>query len=80
VWGTTSERHGIAVPINKGEGSFSIAISDLPLLRGTYDISVSISDHAEIHEFDHWEKRTRFEVLQDNMRDDGIVNIRASWT
>jgi ABC-2 type transport system ATP-binding protein len=80
VWGTTSERHGIAVPINKGEGSFSIAISDLPLLRGTYDISVSISDHAEIHEFDHWEKRTRFEVIQDNMRDDGMVNINASWT
>lgn len=80
VWGTTSERHGVPIPINQGEGSFSLAISDLPLLQGTYDISVSISDHGEIHEFDHWEKRKRFEVTQDNMREDGLVHFNASWT
>lgn len=80
VWGTTSERHGVPIPISKGEGSFSLAISDLPLLQGTFDISVSISDHGEIHEFDHWEKRKRFEVTQDNMREDGLVHLNASWT
>lgn len=80
VWGTTSERHGVPIPIGKGEGSFSLAIADLPLLQGTYDISVSISDHGEIHEFDHWEKRKRFEVTQDNMREDGLVHLNASWT
>ena len=80
VWGTTSERQGVPIPIQQGEGVFTLAISDLALLQGTYDISVSISDHAEIHEFDHWEKRTRFEVVQDNMREDGLVHLNTSWT
>jgi ABC-type polysaccharide/polyol phosphate transport system ATPase subunit len=80
VWGTTSERQGVNIPITRGEGSLTLGIADLPLLQGTYDISVSISDHGEIHEFDHWEKRTRFEVVQDTMREDGLIHLNTSWT
>jgi hypothetical protein len=80
VWGTTSERQGVNIPITQGEGSLTLGIADLPLLQGTYDISVSISDHGEIHEFDHWEKRTRFEVVQDTMREDGLIHLNTSWT
>ena len=36
----------------------------LPLLEGVYDLTVALTDHTEIHPYDHWERRIRFEVRQ----------------
>ena len=36
----------------------------LPLLEGVYDLTVALTDHTEMHPYDHWERRIRFEVRQ----------------
>ena len=79
VWGTSTEKQAITVPLSVGSGSATLTLNNLPLLDGTYDLSVVIADHAGIHEFDHWEKRIRFDVSQKNTYDTGIVDIRSTW-
>ena len=79
VWGTSTEKQSITVPLSVGPGTATLTLNNLPLLDGTYDLSVVIADHAGIHEFDHWEKKIRFEVSQKNTYDTGIVDIRSTW-
>ena len=52
----------------------------LPLLEGVYDLTVALSDHTEMHPYDHWERRIRFEVRQYRSYDVGVVHIPAEWT
>lgn len=79
IWGNSTEAQSIQVPIRVGPGRASLVISPLPLLDGTYDLSVAIADHAGIHEFDHWEKRIRFDVNQQNINSVGLVDIQSTW-
>ena len=79
IWGTTTDSHSIKVPIKKGPGHISLKLDHLPLLEGTYELSVVISDLAAIREFDHWEKGVRFVVIQNSFSNSGIVNIESTW-
>jgi hypothetical protein len=62
-----------------GLGKLNLEIEKLPLLNGTYEISVVVADQSEVHEFDHWEKRIRFDVQQDDNYDTGLIGISSSW-
>ena len=79
IWGNSTEAQSIPVPIEIGPGRASLVISPLPLLDGTYDLSVAIADHTGIHEFDHWEKRIRFDVNQHSIHTVGLVDIQSTW-
>jgi hypothetical protein len=79
IWGNSTEAQAIPVPIAIGSGRASLLISLLPLLDGTYDLSVAIADHAGIHEFDHWEKRIRFDVNQHGIQTVGLIDIQSTW-
>jgi hypothetical protein len=70
----------VKLPIAFGSSSLNLELNNLPLLNGTYDLSVAITDQAGIHEFDHWEKRVRFDVHQGDIYNSGLVNISSSWT
>ncbi len=61
-------------------GSVDVAIGSLPLLEGVYDLTVALTDHTEVHPYDHWERRVRFEVRQFKSYDTGLVSIPAEWT
>ena len=61
-------------------GRVDLSIASLPLLEGVYDLSVALTDHTEVHPFDHWERRVRFEVRQFRSYDSGLVHIPAEWT
>jgi hypothetical protein len=37
-------------------------------------------DHTEVHPYDFWERRIRFEVRQYKSYDTGLVSIPAEWT
>jgi ABC-type polysaccharide/polyol phosphate transport system ATPase subunit len=80
IWGTNTKRRAFALPRIHGTGSVDLQISNLPLLEGTYDLTIALSDHAEVHPFDHWEKRVRFDVHQYDTFDEGIVSIESSWS
>jgi hypothetical protein len=62
-----------------GPGRARFTFDDFPLLEGVYDLSVAISDHTEVHDYDNWDKRIRFEVHQTGIYDEGIVAVDGSW-
>jgi lipopolysaccharide transport system ATP-binding protein len=80
VWGSNTKRKGVQIPRLFGTGHVDLDIDSLPLLQGTYDLTVALSDVAEVSPFDHWEKRIRFDVHQHDTFDEGTVNIHGSWT
>jgi ABC-type polysaccharide/polyol phosphate transport system ATPase subunit len=79
VWGSNTKRRGEKLPTLRGQNSIEITIDELPILEGTYDLTVAVSDMSETHAYDHWEKKIRFEVRQFNTFDEGILNISPTW-
>lgn len=79
VWGTSTRRSGYSLGTVDGDARVDIDIPALPLLEGVYDLTLAVTDHTEIHPYDHWEKRIRFEVRQFKVFDSGIVHIESTW-
>lgn len=79
VWGSSTRRNGQALGMVTDKARVEVWIPSLPLLEGVYDLTLSISDHTEIHPYDHWEKKIRFEVRQYKAFDSGTVHIDANW-
>jgi hypothetical protein len=80
IWGTSTRRNGRTIGLIDGPASVKIEIPSLPLLEGIYDLSVGIMDSTEVHPYDFWERRIRFEVRQFKSYDNGLVSIPAEWT
>jgi ABC-2 type transport system ATP-binding protein len=79
MWGSNLKRAGVG-PIELTEnGEIRLRINDFVLLDGTYDLTVAISDLSETHEYDHWDRRIRFDVRQGRIRDEGLVYIKGLW-
>jgi ABC-2 type transport system ATP-binding protein len=79
VWGTSTRLARKTVRLIDGPGSVDLEIEALPLLDGVYDLSVSITDNTEHHAYDHWERRTRFEVRQFGTNDAGLFHMPVTW-
>ena len=79
LWGTNSKVQGVPFSIKRGSGTNSIVIPNLPLLEGTYDLSVAVADGTYSHEYDHWSKRHRFNVWQDTVKELGMVKMNSVW-
>ena len=75
VSATTTRRHGRVIPVLEKDGYVDIVIDHLPLLEGTYELSASISDWTETHQFDHHQGMLRFDVLRGLVVDDGIASL-----
>jgi ABC-2 type transport system ATP-binding protein len=80
VWGTNTRRGGRTIGRLDGPARVDLTIPALPLLEGVYDLTVALSDHTEMHPYDHWERRIRFEVRQYRSYDVGLVHIPVDWT
>ena len=39
----------------------------------------NLTDQHETYEYDHWERRVRFDVVQYNSFDEGLIQIQANW-
>ena len=79
VWSTSTKNNGIALPKVHGSGSVSLTLDSIPLLEGTYLLSVALRNGNELNEFDHIEHGYKFDVHQTNRFDEGIVGINAKW-
>jgi ABC-type polysaccharide/polyol phosphate transport system ATPase subunit len=80
VWGTNTKRKGMRIPHMQGKGFVDLDIKQLALLEGTYDLTIALSDTAEVNAFDHWEKRIRFDVHQEGNFDEGMIALESSWS
>jgi homopolymeric O-antigen transport system ATP-binding protein len=80
VWGSNTRRTGHLIARLDGPATVTLTIPSLPLLEGVYDLTVALSDHTEVHHFDWWDKRIRFEVRQYRVYDAGLVHVPGTWS
>jgi len=79
IWSSTSQRlqtplRGVADPL-----VVEIDIPVLPLLEGTYFLSMAITDATGTTEYDHCQNWVRFDVHQADLFEEGVVAIPATW-
>lgn len=79
VWGTNTKRRAFTITNVFGKGSVDFSIPRLPLLAGTYDLTVALSDLSEVNEFDHWDRKIRFSVSQHSTFDEGLAFVNGDW-
>jgi ABC-2 type transport system ATP-binding protein len=79
VWGSNTKRMGFQPATLNNSGTITLNIPELPILAGTYDLTVALTDQHETYEYDHWERRVRFDVVQYNSFDEGLIQIQANW-
>ena len=80
VWGTNTKRRAFAIGNTLGNGEIEFQIPKFPLLAGTYDLTIALSDMSEIYEFDHWDRKVRFTVSQHVTFDEGLTFVEGSWS
>ena len=68
------------IDLMEGPATVDLEIPSLSLMEGVYDLTVAVTDHTEVHPFDHWERRIRFEVRQTNIYDTGTVYMPTTFT
>ena len=80
VTGPNTSTSGYAVPRIEGEGWVDYTIDSLPLVPGTYELSVAVYDRTCTHAYDHHHRLYRFEVHRGSVGEDlGLVRIPGRW-
>jgi ABC-2 type transport system ATP-binding protein len=76
-----NNRDGNCVPDQiEGRGHIDLNVDRLMLLKGTYDVTVSINDHSILHQYDVIQKAFRFDVDPGDPYDPtGLVSLGGSW-
>ena len=79
MWGTNTKRCDHTIEINGRTGTAKFSISEFPLLEGTFDLTVAISDRSEVFPYDHRENLLRFNVVQKGTFDEGTTRFKGLW-
>lgn len=79
IWSSNSKLHNIEIPLVAGANSVEIDIASLPFLDGMFDLTVAVADSSGTHEYDHWDKRVKFNVHQRRIVDSGLVSVDCTW-
>ena len=79
VWQSSTRRNGVSIGLIKDSASVELKFPALPLLEGTYELSLGITDQTEVQLYDWWERRIRFDVRQYVNSDHGVVHIPTKW-
>ena len=80
VFATNSRRRAAPLGLFGNTGFVDLQIPRVPLLGGTFQISVDLSDSSELHTYDHWGQCATFDVLQGINQDEGLVTIDGHWS
>jgi ABC-type polysaccharide/polyol phosphate transport system ATPase subunit len=79
VWRSSSRRNGVSIGRIDGSADVTLGFPSLPLLEGTYELTLAITNQTEIQPYDHWERRIRFDVRQFSTADNGVMHIPSTW-
>jgi lipopolysaccharide transport system ATP-binding protein len=80
VFGSNTKRRGLVIPTTLGHGSVEFAVDSLPILEGSFDLTVDVSDNAEVRPYDHLEKLFSFNVIQRGTYDEGVTRMGGTWS
>ncbi len=71
---------GLEIEAIEGRGEVRYEVASLPLLEGTYELSVSCYDRSCTHPYDHHHRRFPFHVRAGSVRQRlGLVYLAARW-
>lgn len=79
MWGSNTKRSNHSIIQNGTKGTVTFQIDEFPLLEGTFDLTVAISDRNEVAPYDHRENVVRFNVRQTETFDEGAVRFSGTW-
>jgi len=80
VNGPNTKLAGYDIAAIAGRGSVDYVVDALPLLPGSYQLSVAIYDHTCLHAYDHHHRRYPFIVEEGAVAEGyGLVYIPARW-
>ena len=79
VWSTTSKRANSSLGNVPDSVTATIDIPHLPLLEGSYFISVACTDVTGTTEYDHCQNWARFDVHQNDLFEEGLVAVPSTW-
>ena len=80
VWSSTSRRSEIGLGNLNSPVLATIVVPKLPLLEGTYYISVACTDATGTTDYDHCQNWVRFDVHQNDLFEEGLVAVPSNWT
>lgn len=79
IWGTNSKRRRQFIETLRESGTVRVQIPSLPLLEGSYDLTITASDHTERKIYDCWDRRVRFDVTPGANFDEGLITVESDW-
>lgn len=80
VFATNSRRREADLGDFGATGHVDLYIPQVPMLAGTFQVSVDLSDSSELYTYDHWGQCATFDVLQGHVQDEGLVTIESTWS
>jgi ABC-2 type transport system ATP-binding protein len=80
LWSATSQNARPRLRQMGEPTTLRVKIPRLPLLEGSYFLSVAVSDATGTTEYDHCRNWLRFDVHQNDLFEEGVVAIDADWT
>ena len=80
VWKSSSRRNGVSIGRIDNSATINVHFPSLPLLEGTYELTLAVTNQTELQPYDWWERRIRFDVRQYVNSDQGAVHIPTKWT
>ena len=80
IWSSSTARHGVEVENTGGTFTAELVIKSLPLLEGRYSLSAALTDRKEVRELNHWRDCLHFDVHQESMLSDGVIDLDCSWS
>ena len=79
VWQSSTRRNGVSIGLIKDSATIDLIIPALPLLEGTYELTLALTNQTEVQPYDWWERRIRFDVRQYVSGDSGVVHMSSIW-
>jgi lipopolysaccharide transport system ATP-binding protein len=80
ICGPNTQFAGLDIPFVEGEGTILYRVARLPLMEGTYLLSVSAHNQADTVMFDCQDRLHGFKVCQfEASEQSGVVNIEGEW-
>ena len=80
LWSATSQNAQPRLRNMSDPTTLRVGIDRLPLLEGSYFLSVAVTDATGTTEFDHCRNWVRFDVHQDQLFEEGVIAINSTWT
>ena len=80
VWQSSTRRNGVSIGRIDSTATITLEFPHFPLLEGTYELTLAVTNQTEIQPYDWWERRIRFDVRQFVNADQGTVHIPNRWS